>query len=297
MTHGSLFSGIGGFDLGAKWAGIETVWQCEKDPYCRKVLQKHFPETILYQDIKEMVNEEIPAVDIISGGFPCQPFSQAGKRSGQADDRWLWPEMVSIIKKVRPRWIIGENVPGIVNMALDTVLVSLEDTGYTCQTISLPACGLNAPHKRQRIFIVAHAYGMRCSTRCTLTGREEGGVIDGRCREIRSSMAHTHGKYGEMHKRWDQFQKTFGKGASGRSSGNHGGIWEVEPGVGRVVDGIPRRVDRLRVLGNAVVPQICYLFFRAIKILDNYFLERRETNKKGGYRCSLGDQKKVENPV
>jgi len=160
MTHGSCFSGIGGFDLAAQWAGIETTWQIENNPFCQKVLRKNFPEAKIYGDIYE--TRELEPVDIITGGFPCQPFSQAGKRQGKADDRYLWPEMLRIITEVKPTWIIAENVAGIINMALDQVLFDLEMADYSCQTIIIPACAVNAPHRRDRVWIIANRNSKRC---------------------------------------------------------------------------------------------------------------------------------------
>lgn len=157
MTVGSLFSGIGGFDLGLERAGMTIKWQVEIDDFCNKVLEKHWPDVKRYRDIKAIGGEELEPVDVICGGFPCQPFSAAGKRRSKEDDRYLWPEMLRIIRSVRPNWIIGENVAGIVSLALDDVLSDLENEGYTCQSFIIPACAVNAPHRRDRVWIIAHA--------------------------------------------------------------------------------------------------------------------------------------------
>jgi DNA (cytosine-5)-methyltransferase 1 len=157
LKVGSLFSGIGGFDLGLERAGFEIAWQSEIDPYCLKVLEKHWPRVKRYGDIREMRGDDLEPVDLICGGFPCQPFSCAGKRGGQTDDRYLWPEMLRIITEVRPRWVIGENVPGIINLALDQVLSDLEDAGYACQSFIIPACGVGALHRRDRVWIVGYS--------------------------------------------------------------------------------------------------------------------------------------------
>ena len=156
MTVGSLFSGIGGFDLGLERAGMTIKWQVEIDDFCNKVLEKHWPDVKRYRDIKELRGDELEPVDLICGGFPCQPFSAAGKRRSKEDDRYLWPEMLRVIRAVRPNWIIGENVAGIVSLALDDVLSDLENEGYTCQSFIIPACAVNAPHRRDRVWIIAN---------------------------------------------------------------------------------------------------------------------------------------------
>lgn len=157
FNHASLFSGIGGFDLAAQWMGWTNVFQVEKDEWCQSILAKQFPSTERYNDIKEFSGEKYRgSIDIISGGFPCQPFSVAGKQKGKSDDRYLWPEMLRVIREIKPTWIVGENVPGIISLALDQVYIDLENEGYTVQAFIIPAAAVNAIHKRDRVWILAH---------------------------------------------------------------------------------------------------------------------------------------------
>lgn len=156
MTVGSLFSGIGGFDLGLERAGYEIAWQVENNDYCRKVLAKHWSTVPCHYDITTIDWRDIPTVDLVCGGFPCQPFSCAGQQRGEADDRYLWPEVVRCLSVLRPAWFLGENVPGLLHLGIDTVLSDLEALGYQTTVLGIPACGVDAPHLRQRLWIVAH---------------------------------------------------------------------------------------------------------------------------------------------
>ena len=161
MTHASIFSGIGGFDLAAEWAGWMNAFNCEIDSFCRKVLKYHFPNAEQYEDIKKSdFSKWRDCIDVLTGGFPCQPFSLAGKRKGTEDDRYLWPAMLGVIRTIRPRWVVGENVYGIVNwsdgLVFDTVCSDLEAAGYEVQPYIIPACGVGAPHRRDRVWFVAH---------------------------------------------------------------------------------------------------------------------------------------------
>jgi len=152
----SLCSGIGGIEIACEWAGMEIVGQVEIDPYCQKVLAKHWPNVKRMSDVKEVIGDEFGTVDLITAGIPCQPYSVAGKRRGAEDDRAIWPEIIRIIKLIKPKYVLIENVGGFVSMALDQVLSDLEGQGYEVQPFIIPACAVDAPHRRERVFIVAH---------------------------------------------------------------------------------------------------------------------------------------------
>lgn len=160
MRHGSLFSGIGGFDLAAEWMGWENVFHCEISEFPRQILKYHFPNSICYEDIKKTdFTKHRGEIDIISGGFPCQPYSNAGKRRGKEDDRHLWPEMLRVIREVQPRFVVGENVSGLLTwnnkLVFHEIITDLENEGYETQAFLIPACATNAPHRRDRIWFVA----------------------------------------------------------------------------------------------------------------------------------------------
>jgi DNA (cytosine-5)-methyltransferase 1 len=166
MKHGSLFSGIGGFDLAAEWMGWENIFHCEIAEFPRQILKYHFPNSICYEDIKKTdFRKHRGEVDIISGGFPCQPYSNAGKRRGKEDDRHLWPEMLRVIREVQPRFVVGENVAGLLSwnngMVFHEIITDLENEGYETQAFLIPACATNAPHRRDRIWFVAHSNNNR----------------------------------------------------------------------------------------------------------------------------------------
>jgi len=161
MKQASLFSGIGGFDLAAEWMGWENVFHCEWNPFCKKILNYYWPNAVSYDDItKTDFTVWRGRIDILTGGFPCQPYSVAGKRKGKDDERHLWPEMLRAIREIQPRWIVGENVSGIITwnggLVFEEVQTDLEAEGYEVQTYVLPAASVNAPHKRDRVWFVAY---------------------------------------------------------------------------------------------------------------------------------------------
>jgi DNA (cytosine-5)-methyltransferase 1 len=298
-----LFSGIGGFSLGLQMAGgFETVQFCEIDPWCRQVLAKNFRGVPIHDDIRSF-QPAAGIADLVVGGFPCQPFSSAGKRAGTQDDRDLWPEMRRVIAAVRPTWVVGENVAGFVNMELDRSLSDLEALGYACQAFVIPACAVDAPHRRDRVWIVGYSSGAGSEARCadgvgTLDGSRGHGVQSARS----SSEALAVADAGRLGRKMALQQSGHGglpggdrqadeSGSGGApipdakrerlerqqparpatratdrpGDGGDSGRWSVEPGVGRVANGVPARVDRLRGLGNAVVPQVVAEIGKAIR--------------------------------
>lgn len=283
-----LFSGIGGFSLGLKRAGMETIGFCEIDPFCRRVLAKHWPDVTVHTDIRGLDGKDYKGrADVICGGFPCQPFSQAGKRRGTEDDRHLWPEMLRVISEVRPTWVIGENVIGFVKMELDSVLSDLEREGYQTRAFIIPACGIDAPHKRDRVWIIAHANGegesdgpvnegprprqleLMADPNSGFSTVTQQAVQAGRATIISSSKDVADSESERVQRLWssgEQKPHTYGgqKLSLCGSERPEPAYWEAEPGMGRVVDGIPDRVDRIKGLGNAVVPMVVEVIGNAI---------------------------------
>lgn len=259
-----LFSGIGGFSLGLeRTGGFETVAFCEIEEFPRKVLAKHWPDTPIYRDVRELKGEDVGAVDVICGGYPCQPFSTAGKRRGKGDDRHLWPEFSRLVAELRPAWVIGENVAGHISMGLDDVLSDLEGQGYACRTFVIPACAVDAQHRRDRCWTIASRMGDTARTK-----RQRGGyagaqsdrawVITANASEDVADADIAGCKECNFAAIADQPRPRTGRVDA------RGSQWAPEPNVGRVANGVPNRVDRLKALGNAVVPQIPEMIGRAI---------------------------------
>ena len=391
LTHLSLFSGIGGLDLAAEWAGFDAVGQCEWAEYPTKVLEKHWPDVPRWKDIRTLTGESFyertgrRTVNIISGGFPCQPFSVAGKQRGKEDDRYLWPEMVRVIKELRPTWIVGENVAGIVRMALPDILSELEACGYRTRTFLIPACAVGARHRRYRVAIVGysehnglssteiagtsevvadskgqsegrlsigteqekpgfigcckdvqHTDSAGCEKQHVATesdeerfaswGCYEGNVCDATSEGLSSRSGKSVGGQGTQEqeperpdsnvadsndggrdvrrngkfstaeeiertgsnigkrkkehesREWWSTESILGRVVDGIPCGMDGDLdfiinhyWDNEPDIPRIATGIEHRVDRLKCLGNAVVPQQFYPIFKAIAEVENLY--------------------------
>lgn len=258
LNVGSLFAGIGGFDLGLERAGFEIAWQVEIDPYCQRVLAKHWPHVQRYGDIQSVDWGTVEPVDVLCGGFPCQDISFAGKGAGLAGERsGLWFEYAKAIEALTPRYVIIENVAALRSRGLDQVLGSLAALGYDAEWHCIPASAVGAPHRRDRVWIVAYANGSNLQAGCQrqwgICAQEAGCGTANQYRFGRKALADTSSRRAEpsgaqCDERGFQDQTVRGLGDS------HD--WTIEPAVGRVAHGIPRRVDRLRGLGNAIVPQI-----------------------------------------
>lgn len=248
LFHFSLFTGIGGLDLAAEWAGFETVGQCEYADYPTKVLEKHWPNVPRWRDIRDVTAESvrergIEGIDVLSGGFPCQPHSVIGSRKAENDDRHLWPEFIRVIREVRPRWVVGENVNGILSTIHESVCSDLEAEGYEVRTFSTPAYAVGAHHERYRVSIIGISKsqpGLQADTEADSNGAQ---------RETRSNS---------LFEPWTYLP---------------GAYWAIhQPPVFGMADGLPYGMDRYKLtmsaLGNAVVPQWAYPIFRAIAEIE-----------------------------
>ena len=299
LTFGSLFAGIGGFDLGLERAGMVCKWQVEIDLFCQQVLAKHWPDVMRYADVKDCGKHNLATVDLIAGGFPCQPHSVAGQQKGAEDDRDLWPEYYRIVTELKPAWVLAENVPGIKGTILDDVLSDLEDLAYFTRTIDIPACGVGAWHRRHRFFIVAYAdrpqQGCRqqqkrgqdrqnadtarngpqggidnvahtTSDLWSASGHERPTPFDGRSQGVaHAALKRRNGKQAPDRNR----NRKPSRQARGCGSNGIPNPWLSEPNVGRVAHGVPNRVDRVTALGNAVVPQVVEWLGRRIVEVEN----------------------------
>ena len=279
MKIGSLFAGIGGFDLAARWMGWETKWYSEIDPYACRVMERNFPEAKNVGDITEWRPDGNDGIDLICGGFPCQPVSLAGQGLAQEDERWLWPEFARVLGVLRPRYVVIENVPGLRSRGMDDVLRDLAKIGYDAEWTSLSAADVGAPHKRERVWIVAHPSGDRRQP-LHWWGALPNQVGDGASSLRRPQQQPGFGGNGTVADalptglsqptlpRVKVFRGTPGppKGREfSRGTTASGDNWTTEPDVGRVAHGVPARVDRLKCLGNAIVPQCAYEIFQRIE--------------------------------
>lgn len=302
MTHGSLFSGVGGFDLAAEWMGWENLFHCEINEWCQKVLRFHFPKSIQYDDITR--TDFTPwrgKVDVLTGGFPCQPFSTAGKRRGAEDDRYLWPEMLRAIREIRPAWVIGENVAGITSMVqpgsevtvesqaslfdeadketileqeyvIETVCRDLEREGYSVQPILIPACGVGAPHRRDRVWFIANRTNSRIENlqkwQNCICGFESPSYAS-------SERLERYINCGRQKN--ERRENLFWINSAGFGKKSDWKDFPTQPPVCRRSDGLPFDVDYLAIpftkwrqesikaYGNAIVPQVAFEIFKAIE--------------------------------
>tara|TARA_R110002124_G_scaffold89150_1_gene228216 strand:+ start:211 stop:1083 length:873 start_codon:yes stop_codon:yes gene_type:complete len=289
MTHGSLFSGIGGFDLAAEWMGWENVFHCEYDPFCQKVLNHHFPNSKLYEDIKTFdASNYSGRIDILTGGFPCQPFSAAGLRKGTEDDRHLWPQMLRIIREISPRYVVGENVRGLLNwsggLVFEQVCADLENEGYEVTPYLLPAAGKNAPHRRDRIWFVAYRNEPSTGTDVRrmpesseeIRGRKKSFVSGSLCSD--GDAPDTESKRLEGRRVQDRFTYSVCE----REQGTNWENFPTQPPICGGDDGIPKELDgitfpkwrkeSIKAYGNAIVPQVAHEIFKAIQKMEDTFV-------------------------
>ena len=293
MTHGSLFSGIGGFDLAAEWMGWENKFHCEWNEFGQRVLKHYWPQAELFTDItKSDFTKYANKIDVLTGGFPCQPYSMAGKRLGKDDERHLWPQMLRAIREIQPTWVVGENVLGIVNwnggLVFEEVQADLEAEGYEVQPYVLPACAVNASHRRDRVWFVANS-------RCISPGRTNKSKWTSnyiaRCgcdENIRSAKNNDANAADTDQKRLqckresaELGRKRFGFNNAQSNIPN----WENFPSQSPICsgdDGLPTELDgitfskwrneSIKAYGNAVVPQVVYQLFKTIELMnDNSF--------------------------
>lgn len=271
MTFGSLFAGIGGFDLGLERAGMECRWQVEIDDYASRVLAKHWPHVARWGDVRTFPpgSPDEWRVDLICAGVPCQPISQAGKRNGKADQRWLWGECLRVVADLLPRFFVAENPVNLLNddggRTFTGIVRAIASLGYVCEWHVIRASDVGARHRRPRVWVVAYTDELRrqrCNASQALQSMGEAGDESAGSGKPRRSGRHEMAattRLGDCLRR----EREAAAGVSGLP-GTARIYWATEPSMGRVAHGIPNRVDRLRCLGNAVVPQIVELIGRAI---------------------------------
>jgi DNA (cytosine-5)-methyltransferase 1 len=288
LVHASLFSGIGGFDLAAEWMGWDNLFHCEWNPFGQRVLKHHFPNSISYNDItKTDFTIHEGAVDILTGGFPCQPYSTAGKRLGKADERHLFPHMLRCIKEVKPRWIIGENVRGLVNwnggLVFNEVYDDLEREGYEVQSFLIPAAGVNAPHQRYRVWFVAYSNLHNDSRKVGSINKEKTGISQkhreehGSIREFsRTNQSNNVTDSKSIRQEYALEDRELERGRFRKP--NERNFWDSFPSKSPLCggdDGLPKELDNItfskwrqesiKAYGNAIVPQVAHQIFKAIQ--------------------------------
>jgi DNA (cytosine-5)-methyltransferase 1 len=302
MRKLSLFSGIGGIDLAAHWAGMETVAFCEREPFPQKVLRKHWPDIPIYDDVCTLTAERLKedgiigpgrTIDLVSAGYPCQPESLAGERKGEGDDRWLWPEVCRILQEVGPRWFVGENVFGHVSMGLDTVLSDLENNNYTAEAIVIPAAAIGAPHRRDRVIVLGYTECFGCGGQSwgrakqvakngylELEERVMANSSSSRQQECNIAAIADRSRHSSRSINARGSQRTIKSGLGGVLDGLSDWLdrYQWPAGLGaeqyeweppRVATGVKDRVGRLKGLGNAVNPRQIYPVFAAIKAIND----------------------------
>jgi len=287
MKHGSLFSGIGGFDLAAEWMGWDNIFHCEWNPFGQKILKHHFPNSISYNDIKETdFTIHRGNIDIITGGFPCQPYSTAGKRKGKADERHLFPEMLRVIKEVQPTWVIGENVRGLVSwgggLVFHEVCADLEREGYEVQPFIIPAAGVNAPHRRDRIWFIAHSnHKGKCTGFRQIQGKNGEIPQWDNNAELSDSNFKPHAQKPDRQRQ--EYTLENGELERGRlRQPNERNFWHSFPSQSPICagsDGLPTGLDSItfskwrqestKAAGNAIVPQVAFEIFKTIERFEN----------------------------
>lgn len=275
MYVGSLFSGIGGIEIGFEKAGFKTAWFVEKEEYAQKILRQHYPSTKIYDDITQIDFETVQPIDVLTGGFPCQDISNAGKRAGIEGSRSsLWKYYSKAIRVLRPKVVFIENVSALTRRGLDVVLSDLASLGYDAEWHCVPASAVGANHQRDRIAILAYSYDRGC-----VYGQAQEFSAEGRQQtqfefdQSSSEMAHTECERCNKRARKKLYTKqpsTERQNISNSSCKNewNKGWWSVEPCLGRVADGVSDRAHRIKALGNAVVPQWAEVFAQAIKEAD-----------------------------
>jgi DNA (cytosine-5)-methyltransferase 1 len=283
FTHLGLFEGIGGFSLAAHWMGWETLAWCEWNEFGQRVLKHHFPNAEGFGDItKTDFKKYADKIDILTGGFPCQPYSLAGKRKGKEDNRHLWPEMLRAIREVRPRYVVGENVFGLVNwdggLVFNEVQADLENEGYEVCAFVLPACAVNAPHRRDRVWFVAYCYRYGCN-KCNCNNEKHtskrgfNALNDFDKVALHSNSSSEQGKYvGQTRERKFDRPDCRNEFNNFQNFPTQSAICGGNDGLPSELDGITFskwRIESVKAFGNAIVPQVAYQIFRAIELSSN----------------------------